>query len=313
MKTILIGFGLVAPKYVEVLNVLGCEIVGILARNFDKATVNAKKYGIKKIFSSIEEIKEEDFDFTTILVSPENISNVLKEIIPFKKPILVEKPVAFGIRELDNIIELNNKYNSSIMVATNRRFYSIFKKGIDYLNKKNKKLDSILIEAPERFSDINLPMFSDKVRENWMYANPIHCIDLIRFFGGEVTTLETNSHPEKYQYSAIGHCFKDVDFTYISNWKTPGNWNITLYSDGTKIIYNPLEDGTIIEKNEKKSIVPLEEDIKFKPGFYSQLKHFIDNVVTNHDFKWPAENLSQHRKTIELIEKIFNIKKFDNN
>ena len=309
MKTILIGFGLIAPKYVEILNALGCEIVGILARNFDKASINAKKFGIKKIFKSLEEIKDEDFDFTTILVSPENISHVLKEVLPFQKPILVEKPVAFGVSELDKIIELNNKYKSTVMVATNRRFYSIFNKGIEYLNKKNKKLDSIVVEAPERFSDINLPMFTDKVRENWMYANPIHCIDLIRFFGGEVTTLETNSHPEKYQYSAIGHCSDNVEFTYISNWKTPGNWNITLYSDETRLVYNPLEEGTIIEKNEKKVIVPEEEDIKFKPGFYSQVKHFIDNVVINQDFKWPAENLVQHKKTIELIEKIFNIKK----
>ena len=193
------------------------------------------------------------------------------------------------------------------MVAMNRRFYSVFHKGLKYLQERDKKIDSIVVEGPERFSDINLPKFSEIVRENWMFANSIHCIDLIRFFGGDIRKIETNSEPRKFTYSAIGHCSNHVEFTYISNWKSPGSWSITLYSDKTKIIYNPLETGIILENNEKQSISPSEEDNKFKPGFYMQLSHFISNAMQGHKVTWPASDLADYCKTIELVEKIYNV------
>ena len=193
-------------------------------------------------------ISADEFDFFTILVSPENNHEVLKQVIPFKKPILIEKPVTFSSKSLNNIIDFNKKYRCNIMVAMNRRFYSVFHKGLKYLEEKDKKIDSIVVEAPERFSDINLPKFSDIIRKNWMFSNSIHCIDLIRFFGGDIKKIETNSDPRKFTYSAIGHCSNDVEFTYISNWKSPGSWSITLYSDKTKITYSPLENGINIRK-----------------------------------------------------------------
>ena len=305
MKTILVGFGDIAPKHLEVLREFNCEVIGIVARNYDKAIIKGKEHGIDKVYKTIDNISADEFDFFTILVSPENNHEVLKQVIPFKKPILIEKPVTFSSKSLNNIIDFNKKYRCNIMVAMNRRFYSVFHKGLKYLEEKDKKIDSIVVEAPERFSDINLPKFSDIIRKNWMFSNSIHCIDLIRFFGGDIKKIETNSEPRKFTYSAIGHCSNDVEFTYISNWKSPGSWSITAYSDKTKITYSPLENGTILENNEKQTISSSEEDMKFKPGFYSQLDHFISNVIPGNKITWPASDLIDHRKTIELVEKIY--------
>jgi len=305
MKTILIGLGDIVSKHLEVLNEFNCEVVGVLTRNYDRALVKAKQFGIETVFRSINEISKEDCDFFTILVSPENNGKVLSEIIPLKKPILIEKPVSFSLREIDDIMELNKNYNTPIMVAMNRRFYSVFHKGLDYLKENGKKINSIVVEAPERFTDINKPKFNETVRKNWMFCNSIHCIDLIRFFGGNVSSNLVNSDKNRFLFNAIGQTENDIKFTYISNWKSPGSWSVSLYADDIKIIYNPLEKGKILEKGKEKDILPSPEDTKYKPGFYDQLKHFLKYIVENNSTIWPGSDLLDHRNSIKLVEEIY--------
>lgn len=309
MKSVLIGLGDIAPKYLEVLSKLQCNIDGIVVRNYDKAREKAKNFGIKKIYKSLDEIQDSDCDFFIIMVTPENNADVLKKIISFKKPILIEKPVTFSSNDLEKIVSLNKKFMTPVMIAMNRRFYSIFHKGLEYLKEKDRKIYSIKIEAPERFSDINMPKFSEIVKRYWMFSNPIHCIDLIRFFGGNIKKIDVNSNPEKFSYTAIGHCDKDVEFTYISNWKSPGGWSVTLYADDVRITYNPLEKGSIFENNEKKEIIPDKEDILFKPGFYFQLKYFIEHISSRKTIEWPASDIVDHVSTVKLVEEIYKVNK----
>ena len=87
-----------------------------------------------------KERKLEKIDFFTVLVSPENNYNVLNELIPLKKPILIEKPIVFSSKKIDELIELNKNYNTKIMVALNRRFYSVFEKGLKFLKNVKKIL-----------------------------------------------------------------------------------------------------------------------------------------------------------------------------
>jgi len=304
-KTVIIGFGYIAEKHVQVLNSFNCKVVGIYTRTYANTIKQAKKLGIKTVFKTFDEIYDADFDFFTLAVSAENNEKILKKVIPFGKPILAEKPAAFGSEKVKKLIKMSKNHCSPIMIGVNRRFYSVFHKALDYLNTKDKKLNSIAIEAPERFSDINLPKFSNFVRKNWMYANPVHCIDLIRFFAGNVKELKTNSIPRKNFYNAIGQSDKNIQFSYLSDWKSLGSWSVTLYSDDTRIVFNPLEQGTIIEKNKKRTLTPSTFDLKYKPGFHEQLKYFLENPLKNKKIKWPASDLSDHLQTIDLVERIF--------
>ena len=48
------------------------------------------------------------------------------------------------------------------------------------------------------------PKFNDRIRKNWMFANSIHSVDLIRFFGGDVKKMAPLS---KDQHS---YTFKNI-------------------------------------------------------------------------------------------------------
>ena len=305
MKTILIGFGDISSKHIQVLNELNCEIVGIFSRDYAYAKLEGKKLGITKIFQTIEEAMTLDCDFFVIMTSAEHNCNVLKQFIPLKKPILIEKPVGFSSKELDDVIKLNKNFSTPVMVGANRRFYSIFHLALDYLTSKNLKINSIYVEAPERLSDISKEKFSSNTKKHWMFVNSIHCIDIIRFFSGDIETISSFSNPSELAFNAIGVSKKNIKFMYNSNWLSPGTWSVTIYADNTRIVFNPLENCKIFTKDSVKEIIPSEKDIKFKPGFYFQLKHFLENVVMKNQFIWPCSDLDDHKKSLELIEKIY--------
>lgn len=307
MNATVIGSGYIAEKHIQILNALNCSITGIYSRNYDRALNRSKLLGIKTVYHNFNNIDDENTDFFIIAVSAENNENVLKEILKFNKPILIEKPASFCSKNLEEIIQNNKKMLSKVMVGVNRRFYSVFHKALSYLAEHDKPLNAIMIEAPERFSDIGLPKFSKFIKDNWMYANSIHCIDLIRFFSGNVESINVHSVPSKYFFSATGHGSKNVEFVYLSNWKSPGNWSVTLYADDVRINFNPLEQGIIIAKNQIKKILPSEQDQRFKPGFHFQMNFFLNNILKNTKISFPASNLSDHLNTLKLIEKIFKL------
>ena len=84
------------------------------------------------------------------------------------------------------------KYKVKNMVGLNRRFYSIFKKGKNFL-EKNGGIKGFVIEGHERFWKIK-KLRNRQVYNNWIYANGIHTIDLIRFFGGEIRDFKSFSN-----------------------------------------------------------------------------------------------------------------------
>ena len=228
MKTVLIGFGDIAEKYLPVLNRLNCEVIGIVTRNFERGLLKSKKFSIPQVYKSIEDIPINECDFLMNLSSADTIGSIMQEIIPKKIPIFTEKPVGFSAEKIQKLIEQNYKFNCPIMVGTNRRFYSIFYQALQFLKEHDKEIETIKIDAPERFSDINKKKFNSEIKKNWMFANSIHCVDLIRFFGGDVKEIETNSNISKYDFNANGICEK-MNFSYSSNWKKQSKWNISLF------------------------------------------------------------------------------------
>jgi predicted dehydrogenase len=144
-----------------------------------------------------------------------------------------------------------------------------------------------------------------------MAANGMHCIDLLRFLGGDVADVHAlssawgdsnrNSYGAlvRFQSGAIGH--------YVSNWTAPGRWYVTLYGLDMRVDLMPLEEGNVVRRDGSTTPVPKDDvDVKFKAGFYGQDKYFVDHVRTNTPIGLPASNLGDAVKTMKLVEAIAN-------
>ena len=69
MKTILIGFGDIAEKHLKVLKEFNCDVIGILTKNYDKALIKSKKFGIPNTYTSIQDVLTSECDFLMNLTS----------------------------------------------------------------------------------------------------------------------------------------------------------------------------------------------------------------------------------------------------
>jgi len=112
----------------------------------------------------------------------------------------------------------------------------------------------------------------------------------------------------KYSFKIVGADYFKISTglfwcnkAYISNWFSSGGWSVRLYAKDTKIEFNPLENGIYTNSKYKKiRIKPNKVDIKFKPGFYNQIKSFIYLIKSKKNI-YPSQNLEEIVKTFETI------------
>lgn len=301
----IIGAGNIAIEHLKVIKkIKDLNPYGINSKTNKNCLFLSKKFNINKIFNSyIELVTNKNIDAVLLLVSAEETYKILLKIIEYKKPIFVEKPPCLSINELNYLIIKNKKYKTLNMVGFNRRFYSIFHKGLKIASRG--KVLGITIEGHERFWKIKDRM-NKKLINKWIYANSSHTIDLIRFFGGEIKkiySLHTVKNNKK-KLTSILETNRNIHCCYFSYWDTPGGWSVKIFGDNFQIVYQPLEQGFWIDKNFKKhQIKAAKHDIINKPGFYLQMKAF-KKLITNKKLFFPAQSIEDTMKTFKIIAKI---------
>jgi len=233
--------------------------------------------------------------------------NVTSNLIPIGLPLFLEKPPGLVPEQTKILSELAEKHGTKNMVGYNRRYYSIFHEGLKIINQ-NGGLLGLAVEGHERFWTISGRNIPEEIRENWIYGNSTHTIDLLRFFGGETISINVLSKSLKEKNG--DQFVASMDFesgalgTYTSHWFSPGGWNVTLYGEGVTVKIKPLEKGIWIDTDFREhKILPDEVDLQYKAGLYKQTEAFV-NMIKNEKLIWPAMDLAEALKTMDLA-KIF--------
>jgi predicted dehydrogenase len=244
-----------------------------------------------------------------VLVSVEQMYRVTSSVIPFGLPLFIEKPPGLTPEENERLVLLARRYSVPTMVGFNRRYYSIFHKAIQIV-RQHGSLRGVYIEGHEQMwlKREGSNKFSEAVLEQWLFANSIHTIDLLRFFGGEPKKLYAIAHRYKElkgdQFAAIMEFAGGAIGQYSAYWYSPGGWKVVLYGDGVTVEFSPLEKGRWIDKNFAiHEIIPDDIDIKYKPGFFRQMEDFV-KLIKYGKVEWPMSDLDSSYRTMILAEQI---------
>ena len=284
----------------------GVSAVGVTSRTISKAKELSNDYQIEHVCNNVDElIKKCAVDALLVFVSADQVFTVTEKLIPQQIPLFIEKPPGLVPEETDTLFKLADENGTKNMVGYNRRFYSVFHKGIEII-KKSGRLLGVSVEGHERFWKV-VNRKPQNILDNWLYANSTHTIDLLRFFGGEITSFNTisKSFKEKNgdQFVATVEFESGSLGTYTAYWYSPGGWSVTLYGEGVTVIFKPLEESKWIDTNfTEYKIEPDELDKKYKPGFCGQLKAFC-NMLKNGSLEWPGQDLAGALKTMQLAQK----------
>jgi predicted dehydrogenase len=312
INIVIVGAGNIANSHLEVLSSIKLiNLFGICSRTHAKANNLKKKYDIKHASSDYYAFIKNNInniDGIMVLVSLDQMYLVSKKLIPLGKPIFIEKPPALSHLKIKALSEISIKYKTPNMIGMNRRFYSIFEKGKKII-EKNGGLLSLIIEGHERYDQIK-KIIKPNILSRWLFANSCHTIDLIRYFGGEIKDFKYTKNSKLLKNGDHFSCslkfLNGSTGTYISNWLSPGGWSVRLYARNTKVEFNPLELGSYTNSKYKKiKINPDKNDLKFKAGFYNQIKAFIYLINFKKNI-YPSQSLGDIMKTFAIINKINN-------
>ena len=311
MRVAVIGAGNIAEKHLEVLQAFSdVELAAICSRGHPRIDALTDRFGIQEKFNDYRKMLDTvTVDAVFVLVSAMQIVPVTAECLQRGIPTLLEKPPGLSAEETEYLARIAQESNCLNMVALNRRFYSVMQRARDEIMSVGP-LVSVLVEGPERLGEVKaVGIHPPEIIAGLLFANSIHCIDLLRYFGGDVEHVaaaasqwdeeQKNSFGAllKFQNGATGH--------YIAQWMSPASWSVTLYGMGRRVSLNPLERGTLIDADRSETLLPVDEvDVKFKPGIYGQNRFFLDAVKQQRQIGYPASDLADAVKTMQLIESI---------
>lgn len=300
----IIGAGKMAYEHARVFQSLKkiCLTL-VFSRKIENAKKIADHFQIKNYTNRLLDIVNYNLDGILICVSADSIFGVTKNLIKYKIPLLIEKPAGLSLKEAMILANLSKKYQTPNIVALNRRYFSNVMKAIPILKEKNYK--GFLIEGHEFASRLKSLNIKKKILSKWMYANSIHTINLILFFGlsGNFTYnfLKNNKDLDK-NVSSVFKFENKIIGTYIANWSSTEKWSIKLFCKDLIIQFKPLENAILIDNESKKTIPLSPQDKKYKPGLYNQALNFI-KLIQNKKNHWPDENLDTIVKTYQVINK----------
>lgn len=283
----IIGAGNIAAEYDKVLTSLGTEFITI-GRGEESAVKYGDQTGHSVVRGGLESFlvsKPRLPDGAIVAVPTTQLASTCIELMNYGvRRIFCEKPGFCKPEELDAVYKLSKQTNTEVFYAYNRRFYASVLKAEEII-KDDGGLLSFNFEFTEWGHVISATGHPKEVKENWMYANSTHVIDLAFFIGGEPSDWNAYAKDEldwhkPVNFSGAGITKKGVLFNYQANWNAPGRWAVELLTPLHRIYLKPMESLQLQDKGSVK-VFPVEIDDhldkEFKPGFYLETKAFLEN------------------------------------
>lgn len=126
-RAALIGGGFIGPVHAEALRRIGVEVVGLLDLTPELAKASAARIGVKKVYSSLDELVG-DASVTTVHIASPNSAHFeqAKRALEAGKNVVCEKPLASTSKETAALVEIAKaRPNLAAAVNYNIRFYPL--------------------------------------------------------------------------------------------------------------------------------------------------------------------------------------------
>ena len=310
-KLALVGYGKFAPKHLEVFRALGADVVAACNRSEagrKKATEEGK---IAKTYASIPEmIAKEQPDGILCTASVDGIFPAAKEIIASGLPALLEKPPGTSLAELEELCGLARKHGTPVMVAFNRRHYSVVKKAIEDMGGVDK-VTGVFIDWTEDPQHLLATGHTRHQVERMIFGNSIHGIDLLTHFAGpiskpQVVARDLGGESFRWVMALQGVSDRGAIASFCSTWDSPGRWRVEVTSKDRRYLFAPLETCKVTQRGTKEERVlePDPIDASFKAGLHAQARQFLEMIDTKVA---PAgASLESARPSMFLAEQLTN-------
>lgn len=303
MKVAIIGFGNIAIKHKQAIEHAGDVIIASVNRS-EKGNQLAKEHSITNTYTSVESmLQNESPDAIVVTVSYENIYKLTKLLIPYKIPLLIEKPAGTSLSELNELIQMSEENGTIVQVAMNRRHYEIIQTALAHMGGKDM-LTAIDVEWSETPLKLLLQKgYSREQVAKIIYGNSIHGIDMATYFGGELENvhIQVSNFGDDFRWymQFSGKSSHGVLVSFRSSWDHPVPWKMIMSTRSKRYVFAPLEKCNVQETDisEMFELNCDEQTIPIKAGFMGQWETFKQTILNPqlplvHDLKSCLSSMS---------------------
>ena len=281
----IVGYGKIGAKHHKVFAALGAKVVASCNRS-EAGREKAKQAGVPSTYASyIEMIEQEELDALICSTSIFTNFEVTKKLIPYKIPLLLEKPPGTSIEELETHIQLQEEYGTLVMLATNRIWYSVLRKAVADIGGLDniEGVEVMWSENPKSLKENR--GFSDEQIKSRNFSNSIHGFSIFQYLCGDLENIHASGHRGKNEFdwnmSLQGVSKRGVVGRFVSSWQSILPWRVSFYGHNKIYDFAPLEKCTCTNllTRDQKIIEGEEFDKEQKAGFYLQGKHFLAALI----------------------------------
>ncbi len=198
--------------------------------------------------------------------------------------ILLEKPAALNLNDIQALNQLAEDKGVQIWVAYNRRFYASTTLARELI-VEDGGATSCTFEFTEWSHTIEPMPLPAITKAAWMISNSSHVADLAFHLCGVPLEWqawqsgEMTWHPAAARFCGAGVTDKGILFSYHADWDAPGRWGVEVLTRKRRFIFRPMETLQISHiASTKVEPVVLDDslDLNFKPGLYRQTQAFLN-------------------------------------
>lgn len=285
-KIWLIGSGPMAVAYIKVLQSMNVDFT-VVGRGEESSAACFQATGIKPVTGGIDCFLGSEPvlpDAAIVAVGVEQLFNVSMTLLQYGvKKILVEKPGAVSLKEIEFLNREAQKTGAAVYIAYNRRFYASVQQAMQMI-EKDGGVTSFIFEFTEWSHKIEPLQKAPGIKEKWFLANSTHVADLAFFIGGIPEIIDCHIsggltwHPTGSVFTGSGKTNKNALFSYHADWTAAGRWGCEFLTLKNRYILKPLEELKI----QKTGSIVIEDvtlddalDKEFKPGIFKQVEDFF--------------------------------------
>jgi predicted dehydrogenase len=306
----MIGAGRMAEAHLKAfLAHAGVVCTGIYSRTPQRAVALAHRYGCPPVYTSLADLYGQGKPHGVIIaVSCPCLSEVTRAAMDYDWTILMEKPPGLTPSETETLLTVQRRCRRRVFVGMNRRFIGVMRRAREALEHAGGA-QVIHVQDTQDLSLARQYHEPEIVMRHWMYANSIHTIDLLRYFGGDVAGVKV-LRPWTCTYS--GTVLAAIEFArgasgiYEGFWESPGPWAVTAVAPGVRCELRPLEKLLLWRAGAApEEITVPTEDRHFKPGLYAQAGAFLRAIHRKPASGVGLTDLADAMLTMRLIRKIY--------
>ncbi|MDP6449871.1 MAG: Gfo/Idh/MocA family oxidoreductase [Lentisphaeria bacterium] len=325
VKIAIVGAGMFADwvHYPSLMEIDDCRIVAICDLLEDRLHHIGDKYNITDRFTCLQTMIDTAApDAVYIIMSPDALEEPVTRCLEQGLSVFVEKPPGLSSSQLRRWQELAAQNGGKTMVGFNRRFAPLIREARRIVEAEGP-ITLAVAQYFKNFAAAAECPYNPEIAHSILLYDTIHSVDLLRWLGGEVSTVQSAVDRVIHDYQNSFHAlieFSRAQGVLLCNFAAGGRVErFEIHGHGISVFIEPPGTARVVAGDEERGIIRTSEltgvaesavqACKLKGdgvthriyGYLQESQHFIDCL--RHD-RTPDTDFADALKTVTLVEEI---------